>query len=103
VVVYLKGSYSSSSCSRGVGIFACGGGGGGAALGISDDCRALGGGCDGNGGGAPRGAETEGMEGGAVGAEPTEEWPEVTSSKLDSFAWAFRASLCSAVGAISVS
>lgn len=64
--VYLKGSYSSSSCSQGAESFPEGGGGG-AALGMSTDEReflVLGGGCEGKGGGIARGAETEGRGGG---------------------------------------
>lgn len=79
------------------------GGGGGAALGMSADCLELGGGCDGSGGGTARGAEEEGSGGGMEEGDPKGDRPEVLSSKLESLACAFKASLCGAAEAMSVS
>jgi hypothetical protein len=99
--VYLYGSYSSSSCSQGAVIFD-GCGGGGAALDISSDFRALGGGCDGKGGGPARGADPGGSGGGADEGDVTGDRTE-TSSKLESLPWDFSASLCATPEAMSVS
>ena len=79
------------------------GGGGGAALGISPDLRAFGGGCEGKGGGPDRGAARDGRGGGAIEGDMVGDRTGVLSSKFDSLALAFKASLCDAVGAMSVS
>lgn len=93
---YLYGSYSSSSpCAEdSVCTGAVGGGGGGAARGISADGRAGGGGWLGTGGGIALGAAAGiggGKEGG--GASDTGERRDAVSSRLESRACDFNASL----------